>query len=124
MAADFKITTDVPEGNPYVAILHLDGWLDAHSEGQLVDEVQKAKSGGATHVLIDLAGVSTITSAGIRGIQRSFALVTPKGESLLGRLKLCCAQPPVYEVLNITGILISMPMYEGVDIAVDSFGKK
>ena len=48
--------------------------------------------------------------------------MTPKGEAVLGRLKLCSAPPPVYEVLSITGILLSAPMYESADIAIDSFG--
>jgi len=123
MGVEFTITTDIPEDRPQVAVLHLDGWLDAHSEGQLVEAVQRTRDTGAEYVLIDLAGVSTITSAGIRAIQKSFGIMTPKEETVLGRLKLCGASPTVYEVLSITGILISVPMYESVDIAVDSFGK-
>ena len=123
MGAEFGITKEIPQGKPNVAVLRVNGWLDAHSEGQLVEAVQKAKAAGAEYVLIDLGGVSTITSAGIRAIQRSLGTMTPKGETVLGRLKLCNAPPPVYEVLSITGILLSMPMYEGEDIAIDSFGK-
>ena len=123
MGAEFSITTEIPQGKPNVAVLHVDGWLDAHSEAQLVEAVQKAKAAGAEYVLIDLGGVSTITSAGIRAIQKSFGAMTPKGETVLGRLKLCSAPPPVYEVLSITGILLSVPMYESADIAIDSFGK-
>jgi anti-anti-sigma factor len=121
MATEFHITTEIPQGKPALAVLHVNGWLDAHSEGQLVEAVQKVMASGASHVLIDLAGVSSITSAGIRGIQKSFGLLTPKGESVLGRLKLCNASPPVYEVLSITGVLLSAPMYESADIAIDSF---
>ena len=51
----------------------MQGWLDAHSEAQLVEAVQEAMRTGAAYVLIDLAGVSTITGAGIRAIQRSSA---------------------------------------------------
>ncbi len=114
MATEFNITTEIPQGKPNVAVLRLNGWLDAHSESQLVEAVQKAKGLGAEFVLIDLAGVSTITSAGIRAIQRSFGLLTPQGETVVGRLKLCSAPPPVYEVLRITGILRSVPMYESL----------
>ena len=123
MAVEFSITTEIPQGKPNVAVLHVTGWLDASSEGHLVAAVQAASTAGAEYVLIDLAGVSTITSAGIRAIQKSYGLLTPKGEASKGRLKLCCAPPPVYEVLSITGILISVPMYESDDIAIDSFGK-
>jgi anti-anti-sigma factor len=122
MAEEFSITTEIPQGKPNVSVLHVKGWLDAHSEGALVEAVQKARADGAEYVLIDLAGVTTITSAGIRAIQKCFGILTPRGETVLGRLKLCCAAPPVYEVLSITGVLISVPMFESVDIAVDSFG--
>ncbi len=123
MSTDFKITTEVPQGKPNIAVLRVNGWLDAQSEAQLVEAVRKAKERGSEFVLIDLAGVSTITSAGIRAIQKSFGLLTPKGETVVGRLKLCSAPPPVYEVLSMTGLLLSVPMYESQDIAIDSFGK-
>jgi len=123
MAAEFSITREIPEGKATVAVLDVRGWLDGRSEQQLVDAVQQAKDQGAVYVLIDLEGVTTITSAGLRGIQKSFGILTPRGETTGGRLKLCCAAPPVYEVLSITGLLISVPMYEGRDIAIDSFGR-
>jgi anti-anti-sigma factor len=123
MGVEFGITSEIPKGRPDVAVLHVEGWLDASSEGQLVEAVQKARTAGAEYVLVDLAGVSTITSAGIRAIQKSYGLLTPKGETVGGRLKLCSASPTVYEVLSITGMLISVPMYESADIGIDSFGK-
>lgn len=122
MGLEFRITSEIPQGKPHVAVLHLSGWLDAHSEGQLVEAVERAKQEGAQFLLLDLAGVTTITSAGLRGIQKSFGIMTPKGDPNAGRFKLCGAAPQVYEVLSTTGLLISIPMYEGADIAIDSFG--
>jgi len=123
MGVEFKLTRRIPQDRPDVAVLHLSGWLDAQAEEQLVAAVKSAKDNGARYVLLDLGGVNTITSAGIRGIQKSFGVLTPKGEASLGRLKLCNASPQVREVLSITGLLISVPMYESEGIAVDSFGK-
>jgi anti-anti-sigma factor len=123
MAVEFNISTEVPQGKPNVAVLTVHGWLDGHSEGQLVEAVQKARAAGAEYVLLDLGGVSTITSAGIRAIQKSFGILTPGDGAASVRLKLCGASPTVYEVLSITGMLISVPMYESRDIAIDSFGR-
>ena len=123
MGVEFKLTRKVPQDKPNIAVLHLSGWLDAQAEDQLVSAVQKAKDQGAEFVLLELSGVTTITSAGIRGIQKSFGIMTPRKGALLGRLKLCNAPPQVYQVLSITGILVSTPMYESADIAIDSFGK-
>lgn len=120
MGVEFKLNKETPPGRPDVAVFHLQGWLDAQSEETLVSAVRAAWDEGAKYVVLDLAGISTITSAGIRGIQKSFGIVTPKGGTMIGRLKLCHASPQVYQVLSITGLLISTPMYESVDIAVDS----
>ena len=123
MSVEFKLTRQVPQDKPNVAVLHLSGWRDAQAEDQLVSAVQKARDLGAEYVLLELGGITTLTSAGIRGIQKSFGIMTPKGETVTGRLKLCGAPPQVSQVLSITGILISTPMYESADIAIDSFGK-
>lgn len=123
MGVEFTINREIPEGKPNVAVFRLGGWLDAHSETRLVEAVQQAKDQGAMYVLLDLKDLSTITSAGIRGIQKSFGILTPKGGTVIGRLKLCSAAPQIYEVLSITGLLLSVPMYESADIAIDSFGK-
>jgi anti-anti-sigma factor len=124
MGIEFELIKEHPEDKPDVTVIHLSGWLDAHSEGRLVAAVQQAKDDGAKYAVLDLAGVDTITSAGIRALQQSYRLMTPGDrKDKLPRLKLCGGSPQVYQVLSITGVLISIPMYEGIDIAIDSFGK-
>ena len=124
MTLEFTITEEVAAGGSDVRVLHLGGWLDAQSEARLVEAVQKAKDAGAQYVLLDLAEVDTITSAGIRAIQKSWRILMPKeAAGQPPRLKLCGASPRNFEVLGITGLLINMPMYESVDVAVDSFGR-
>ncbi len=125
MGVDFKLTREQPEGKPNVAILHLSGWLDRDSEQKLVDAVQEAKDSGCEYVLLDMAETGTITSAGIRAIQRAYQILTPRGEAYtIARLKLCNAPAQVYQVLGITGLLSNVPMYESAADAVESFGKK
>ena len=124
MGLEFSLKREQPEGHPNVAVFHLAGWLDAQGEGSLVEAVQKAAAEGADYVLLDLRELDTITSAGIRAIQKSFQLLTPKGpDQKSRRLKLCNASPRIYEVLSVTGLLMQVPVYESQDIAVDSFGK-
>ena len=123
MGADFKLSREQPQGRPNVTVFHLGGWLDAQSEKQVVDAVQQAKNEGAAYVLLDLREVDTITSAGIRAIQRAFQILTPREEAgKVVRLKLCNAPAPVYQVLSITGILLNVPMYESAEDAIASFG--
>jgi anti-anti-sigma factor len=120
MGVEFRLTKEVPARKPTVAVLHLGGWLDAQGEPGLVEAVQKAGDEGSECVVLDLKDVSTLTSAGIRGIQKSFNIMRSRGGTVTGRLKLCNAAPQIYEVLSMTGVLISVPTYESVDIAVDS----
>jgi anti-anti-sigma factor len=123
MGADFKIVKEQPEGKPKIAVFHLAGWLDAQSEGQLVDTVQKAKNEGAEYVLLELSEMDTITSAGIRAIQKSYQMLTPREDAYkVPHLKLCNAPAPIYQVLSITGMLVNVPMYESMADAVESFG--
>ncbi|HEX8993226.1 MAG TPA: STAS domain-containing protein [Anaerolineales bacterium] len=120
---DFKLSKEQPQGRPNVTVVRLGGWLDAQSEKQLVDAVQQAKNEGAEYVLLDLREVDTITSAGIRAIQRAFQILTPREEAgKVVRLKLCNAPAPVYQVLSVTGLLINVPMYESAEDAIASFG--
>jgi anti-anti-sigma factor len=123
MGADFKLTKEVPQGRPNVAVIHLGGWLDAHSEKQLVDAVQKARDDGAEFVLLELREADTITSAGIRAMQKAYQIVTPKAEAYnVAHLKLCNAPAQIYQVLGITGFLANVPMYESMEDAIESFG--
>jgi anti-anti-sigma factor len=123
MGADFKLTKEVPEGRPNVAVMHLSGWLDAHSEQQLVDAVQKARDEGAVFVLLELREADTITSAGIRAMQRAYQIMTPKQEAYnVAHLKLCNAPAQIYQVLGVTGFLVNVPMYESMEDAIESFG--
>jgi anti-anti-sigma factor len=122
MGVEFKLQKEQPAGRSGIVVLHLAGWLDAQSEARLVEAVQGAREGGATYVLLDLSEVDTITSAGIRAIQKSYQLLTPRAAHSETRfLKLCNAAPQIYQVLNITGLLTQVPVYESQDIAIDSF---
>ncbi len=123
MGTDFKLTREQPQGKPDIAVFHLGGWLDAQSEQKLVDAVQQAKDSGCQYVLLEMRDVDTITSAGIRAVQRAYRILTPAGDvSTMSRLKLCNAPAPVYQVLSMTGMLLSVPMYESAEDAVESFG--
>jgi anti-anti-sigma factor len=124
MALEFTITPETPAGSQNVVVLHLSGWLDVQGEARLVEAVHKAKDRGTQYVLLELAALDTITSAGIRGIQKAWQILMPReATGQAARLKLCGASPRIFEIFSITGLLINMPMYESMDVAVDSFGK-
>jgi anti-anti-sigma factor len=125
MNADFKITSEQIQSDVPVTVFHIGGWLDAQSEEQLLEAARSAYDGGARHLLIDMGDLDTLTSAGMRAIQKVYQMYTPKDEHFkVAHLKLCNAPPQIYNVLGITGFLQNIPMYESREDALGSFGKE
>ena len=125
MNSDLKISSEQRQADVPVTVLHLRGWLDAQGEDQLLEQARAVHDGGAEYILIDLSELSTLTSAGMRAIQRVYQMFTPKGDQAkVAHLKLCSAPPQIYNVLGITGFLQNIPMYESMEAALESFGKE
>lgn len=117
-----KITKEEMLGSVPVTVLHLRGWLDAQSEEMLLAAARDSYTAGARFLLIDLADVDTLTSAGMRAIQKVYKLFTAEEEHFkVARVKLCNAPPQVYHVLGVTGFLQNIPNYETLQSALDSF---
>jgi anti-anti-sigma regulatory factor len=125
MDSDLKITSEQLQADVPVTVFHLRGWLDAQGEGYLLESARTAHDGGAEYLLIDMSDLNTLTSAGMRAIQKVYQIFTPKEDHFkVAHLKLCNAPPPIYNVLGITGFLQNIPMYETRDAALESFGKE
>ena len=122
MNITLKITKEQVQGKVHVTALHLRGWLDAQSEDLLLESARDSYEEGSRFILIDLAEVDTLTSAGMRAMQKVYKLYTPAEEQFkVARVKICNAPPQVYHVLGITGFLQNIPNYETQQAAIDSF---
>lgn len=122
MASTLKILKEQVQGKVHVTVLHLRGWLDMNSEELLVATARNAYEEGSRYLLIDLAEVITLTSAGIRAMQKICKFFTPLEErSKMGRVKLCNAPPQINNVLGITGFLLTIQNYETLQAGIDSF---
>jgi anti-anti-sigma factor len=125
MNSDLRISSEQMQADVPVTVLHLRGWLDAQSEGQLLEAARNSYDGGARYLLIDMSELDTLTSAGMRALQKCFQIFTPKEDQFkLAHLKLCNAPPQIYNVLGITGFLQNIPMYESLEAALQSFGRE
>jgi len=120
---NFTVTQEQVENTGQIIVLYITGLLDAQSEEQLMQAAQKAQDGGAGFLVIDMSQLHTLTSAGIRALQKTYKMFTPK-ESRESHLKLCTAQPQINNILGITGFLDKIPMYETLDAAMHSFNKE
>ena len=122
MDITLKITKEQVQGKVHVTVLHLRGWLDAQSEELLLGSARDSYDEGTRYLLIDLAHVETLTSAGMRAMQKVYKLYTPAEEQYkVARVKLCNAPPQIYHILGITGFLQNIPNYESMQAGIDSF---
>lgn len=123
MNSDLKITSEQKQARVPVTVFHIGGWLDAQSETQFLETARLAYDEGARYLLIDMSDLDTLTSAGMRAIQKVYQMYTPQEHQLkAAHIKLCNAPPQIYNVLGITGFLQNIPMYESMDSALGSFG--
>ena len=125
MNSDLRISSEQMQADVPVTVLHLNGWLDAQSEELLLEAARSAYDGGARFLLINMHDLDTLTSAGMRALQKVYQIFTPKEDHFkVAHLKLCNAPPQIYNVLGITGFLQNIPMYESMEAALQSFGKE
>lgn len=125
MNSDLRISSEQIQADVPVTVLQLRGWLDAQSEEQLLEAARNSYDGGARYLLIDMSELDTLTSAGMRALQKVYQIFTPKEDHFkIAHLKLCNAPPQIYNVLGITGFLQNIPMYESREAALQAFGKE
>ncbi|HVF25308.1 MAG TPA: STAS domain-containing protein [Anaerolineales bacterium] len=125
MNSDLNIASEERQADVPVTVFRLRGWLDAQSEEQLLQDARIAYDGGARYLLLDMSDLDTLTSAGMRAIQKVYQIFTPKEDQFkVAHLKLCNAPPQIYNVLGITGFLHNIPMYASLEDALESFGKE
>ena len=130
--SELAITTSQVLGEVSVTILHLSGHLHGNTESQLLDRTRQAHEDGAKYLLLDLSEVDVLTSAGLRAIHNIFNLFTPQSDvDIIHQhgeepykspyFKLVCPNPHIYYILNITGFLQNLLIYNNMDEAVNSF---
>jgi anti-anti-sigma factor len=122
MKATLRIIKEQVQGNVHVTVLHLHGWLDAQGEPVLLAAARDSYEEGSRYVLLDLAKIDALTSAGIRAMQKVYKIFTPVEERpKMARVKLCNAPPQIHNVLGISGFLLTIINYESMQAAIDSF---
>ena len=130
--SELSITTSQVQGEVTVTILHLKGHLHGNTEHRLVDRARQAHEDGSKHLLLDLSGLEVLSSAGLRAIHNIFNLLTPPADVEIIHqhreepykspfVKLVCPSPDIYYILNITGFLQNLLIYNNMEEAVNSF---
>src|SRR5688572_27204686 len=128
-----EITASTEQAKVPVTVLHLAGDLDASTEGQLVEQARAVAAQGVDHVIIDLAQVRFLSSAGVRALHRVYLLLRPEGEQKTmlegvrdgtyssANLKLLQPNHNVKSVLSLPGIDMYLQVYPDLASALGSF---
>ena len=132
MTEELSITSSPGEGKANVTVFHLKGVLDAASEEALYEQACQAYDSGVNFLLLDMSGLTHISSAGLRALHNIFKKCTPEEEFEAARgigepykspyFKLAAAPSEVYYVLNLAGFLHNIPFYPTIAEALESFG--
>lgn len=100
-----------------VTVVDLEGRLDSKAVGTVNDEMVSIIQGGAKQIVINLEKMEFVTSAGLRVLVRSSKLLQGSG----GKLKLCCANDLVGDVLKTAGFDSLLNLYPSEAEAIQSF---
>ena len=122
MNKNLKIMKEPAQDKEHIIVLHLNGALDAQGEEILLAVARDAYDEGARFILLDLAEVDILTSAGMRAMHKVYKMFTPENDRFkVGHVKLCRAPQQMYQSLGVTGFLQTIPSYETAQEALDSF---
>jgi len=99
-----------------VAILTLNGRLDAYSSNELERSISALIDDGSVRIVVNFDGVDYISSSGLRVMLASQKRL--KKEE--GDLKLACLKPYVKEVFDIAGFTRLFEIYDQEEEAVNS----
>jgi len=135
-----EINVSQEKGKVPVSVIHIKGDLDASSYLELVDTAQKLYNAGVRYLLLDLAGLVFISSAGLASLHivtKMFRGEKTNPEDGWGiykeidreresgfqkNVKLLSPSPDVDKVLDTVGFKQFFEVYTDLDKAVQSFG--
>ena len=132
----FEITAEQSRGTPPVTILRLKGSFDTAATDVFEPAARKALEQGARDILLDLSGVTFLSSVGIRAITALYYDLHPKtfgpekdsvmagirsGDYHAPHLKLLKPTKEAGRVLEMTGLSLVLETFEDEAEAVRSF---
>src|SRR5690348_4249505 len=102
-----------------VAIVDLNGKITlGENTGILRDELRSLLSQGTKNIVLNMAAVSYVDSAGLGELVGAYTTATNQG----GALKLLHLQGKMKDLMQITKLHTIFPAFEDEKAAVDSFG--
>ncbi len=91
--------------------------MDAHNSGDLKEQMLQLFDEGKYNLIIDLSAVRFVDSSGLGALVSGFKNASARE----GSLKLCCLQPQVRSMFELTRLHRVFEIFATVEEAVDSF---
>ena len=102
------------QGN--VTVLVMKGRLDSNTSPDFETEILGIIRSGSTHMVLDLAGVDYVSSAGLR----VFLKVTKEIEGAGGKFALCAVKEYIREIFDMSGFALFIPIHADRDESVQA----
>jgi anti-anti-sigma factor len=127
-----NITVDVKQARELIAVMRLQGDIDASNFVQVVDKAQEIYQNPARYLIIDLSEVANISSTGLVAIHKIALLYSGVSEkeshpdmthSSQARkfVKLLNPQPAVDKALETAGLKLFFKVFQDLESALNSF---
>jgi anti-anti-sigma factor len=131
-----EVITSQEEGRVPVTVFQVKGNLAASTYEQLEQQAREAYDAGTRYLLLDLAGVNFLSSAGIRAIHKIYELLRSdspaesdeavregirEGTYKSSHLKLLKPRRQVLETLQMAGLDMYLEIHTDRKKAIDSF---
>jgi anti-anti-sigma factor len=132
---EISITNE--QGHVPVTVFHITGEIDVKTYEQLEQRAQQEYKAGMRNLLLDLSGVTFLSSAGLRAIHGLFLLLrsdtAEESDEAISRglrdgtfksyhLMLLNPQPQVLQSLSYAGFDMYLHIHHDLHKAVESFG--
>ena len=98
-----------------IKIVRVQGHLDAVTEASFASALEGFYDSDTEHLVIDMEGVSNITSAGMRVLVRA-----ARERFGVGSLSIAHLQPPVKKIIDIAGFRRILGIFDDVEQAIAS----
>lgn len=126
-----EITVDLQQANEPVAVMRLQGDIDATNFVQIVDKAQEIYEKPARNLILDLSEVSSISSTGLAAIHKIALLYSgvdqmkhpdmTHNSNARKRVKLLNPQPDVEKTLETAGLKLFFKIFSDLESALKSF---
>lgn len=127
-----EITVSLQQANEPVAVMRVQGGIDASNFVQIVDKAQEIYQKPACNLILDLSDVPSITSTGLAAIHNIALLYSGIPDAMKHpdlthnsnarkRVKLLSPQPDVEKALENAGLKLFFKVFHDLDSALKSF---